>query len=356
METVSNFKIDEIAESRIDQVDIENPGFGKIFSDHMLQANYEQGRWLLPEIKPYGTLEITPALNVFHYGQSVFEGLKAYYVDDETINLFRPEENYERFVRSCKRMCIPPVDEEVFIDGIKELIKLDSQWVPKQEGKTLYIRPFACAWDHVVAAHVSETYRFFVITSPVGAYHADLVNLTTSENHVRAVKGGVGNVKTAGNYAAGMYPAQRAKEMGYDDVLWLDAYEHHDIEEVGSMNIFFLIDGVLITPPLRGSILPGITRDSVIKLAQSWGVTVQERRITINEVLETGKDGRLDEAFGAGTAAVISPVREIHHRGTSVTVHDKKRGDFGQKVYDTLTGIQYGRLDDPFGWTHSVKV
>ncbi len=356
METISNFKVEEVSESRINEFDIENSGFGKVFSDEMLQANYENNMWQQTEIKPYGALEVTPALNVFHYGQSVFEGLKAYYVDDNTVNLFRPKDNYERFVRSCERLCIPPVDEEVFIGGIEELIKLDSSWVPKNTGNTLYIRPFACAWDHIVAAHVSEAYRFFIITSPVGAYHADLVNLITSEHYVRAVEGGIGEAKTAGNYAAGMYPAQKAKERGYDQVLWLDAVEHTYIEEVGTMNIFFLIDDVLITPPLRGSILPGVTRDSVIELAKSWDLEVQERPISIDEVLEAGQDGRLHEAFGAGTAAVISPVKEIHHRGTSVTVHHTKRGDLGQKVYDTLTGIQYGRLDDPFDWTHPVKV
>lgn len=356
METVSNFKIEKTTESRRNQTDLETPGFGRIFSDHMLQANYENGMWQVPEIKPYGKLEVTPALNVFHYGQSVFEGMKAYYVDDDTINLFRPRDNYQRFVRSCARMCIPPVDEEVFIEGIEELIKLDAEWVPRKEGNTLYVRPFACAWDHVVAAHVAQNYRFFIITSPVGAYHGDLVDLITSEHYVRAVEGGVGEAKTAGNYAAGMYPAQKAEERGYDQVLWLDGFEHTYIEEVGTMNIFFLIDNVLATPPLRGSILPGVTRDSVIKLAESWNIEVQERPISIDEVLEAGQNGSLQEAFGAGTAAVISPVKDIHHRGTTITIHESGRGKLGQKIYNTLTGIQHGKLEDRFGWTHPVKV
>ncbi len=356
MEAVSNFKIQEISSSRIDEVNLDNPGFGQIFSDHMLQMEYQNGRWQHPQIEPYGTIEITPALNVLHYGQSVFEGMKAYYVDENTINLFRPIENYKRLVRSCRRMCIPPVDEELFMGGIEELIKLDSQWVPKLKGNSLYIRPFACAWDHVVAAHIAERYRFFIITSPVGAYHADLVNLITSEHYVRAVEGGTGEAKTAGNYAAGMYPSQKAKKQGFDQVLWLDAFEHTYIEEVGTMNIFFLIDDILVTPSLGGSILPGITRDSVIKLARSWNIKVQERRIAIDEIMEAAKTGRLQETFGAGTAAVISPVRKIHHRGSSVTVHKERRGELGQKIYDTLIGIQTGKLEDPFGWVHPVKV
>ncbi len=356
METVSNFKVEEVAQSQISKFDIENAGFGRVFSDHMLQANYEDGMWHPPVIKPYGKLEITPALNVFHYGQSAFEGLKAYYVDDETINLFRHRDNYQRFVRSCRRLCIPPVDEEVFVEGIEELIKLDHEWVPRQPGNTLYIRPFACAWDHIVAAHVSKNYRFFIITSPVGAYHKDMVSLTTSEHYVRAVEGGVGEAKTAGNYAASMYPTQKAEERGYDQVLWLDAFEHTYIEEVGTMNIFFLIDDVLITPSLRGSILPGITRDSVIKLTKSWGIEVEERPVSIDEVVQAGQNGHLEEVFGAGTAATIDAVRKIHHRGTTVTVHENGRGNLAQQIYETLTGIQYGKMEDPFGWTHQVKV
>lgn len=356
METVSNFKIDEISTSRIKEADLENPGFGEIFSDHMVEMNYREGRWNQPEIKPYATVEITPSLNVLHYGQSVFEGMKAYYVNDNTVNLFRPTENYARFLRSCRRLCIPAIEEDIFINGIEELLKLDSQWVPQKEGNTLYIRPFACAWDSKIAAQVSEKYRFYILTSPVGAYHADLVNLITSEHYVRAVEGGVGETKTAGNYAAGMYPAQKAKDQGYDQVLWLDAFEHTYIEEVGTMNIFFLIDDILITPPLQGSILSGVTRDSVIQLARSWNIEVQEHRISIDEVMEAGENSRLQEVFGAGTAAVITPVREIHHRGSSITVHKKQRGELGQNIYETLIGIQTGKLEDPFGWIHPVEI
>jgi len=355
MTTDTAFKITETSESRINQVDLDDPGFGREFADHMLEVEYHNGQWQEPEIKPFGNLDVSPALNTLHYAQSVFEGLKAYYVDGNTVNLFRPEKNYERMARSCKRMCIPVIDKEVFLGGLRELIKLDHEWVPEKEGNTLYMRPLACAFDEVISAQVSDTYRFYIMTSPVGSYYQRPVKLTTSQKYVRAVKGGVGDAKTAGNYAASLYPAQQAKAKGFDQVLWLDAFEHEYIEEVGTMNIFFVIDGVLVTPKLSGTILPGITRDSVIQLAKHWDMPMEERQLSITEVMEAGENGALDEAFGAGTAAVIAPVEEIHHGGQSVEVHQKARGPVGQKLYDTITDMQRGRGDDPFGWITSVK-
>ncbi len=354
MITDTAFKIRKATSSRIDQADLDNPGFGRIFSDHMLEMEYREGEWQQPEIKPYGSIEITPALSALHYAQSVFEGTKAYYVDGETVNLFRLEQNYERMVRSCERLCIPVVDKKVFMEGITQLIELDHQWVPEKEGNTLYIRPFAFAFDPVISARVADQYRFYVITSPVGSYYQRPVKLTTSQKYVRAVKGGLGDAKTAGNYAASFYPAQKAKAKGYDQILWLDAMEHQYVEEVGTMNIFFVIDGVLITPDLQGTILPGVTRDSVIQLAQHWDMPVEERRISINEVLEAGNNGTLEEVFGAGTAAVIAPVEEIHHDGESVYIHEENRGAIGTKLYQTITGIQRGRIEDPFGWITPV--
>ncbi|GAA5523112.1 branched-chain amino acid aminotransferase [Aliifodinibius salicampi] len=356
MSTDITFDITKVAQSRIDQVDLDDPGFGRLFSDHMLEVSYNEGEWQQPKIKPYGTIEVVPALNVFHYAQSVFEGTKAYYVDDETVNLFRIGQNYERFVQSCKRMCIPPVDREVFLGGIEKLIEIDHRWVPRKEGNVLYIRPFACAFDPVISANPAEEYRFFVITSPVGSYYNKSVKLTTSKRYVRAVKGGVGAAKAAGNYAASFYPARKAQEMGYDQVLWLDAHEHTYIEEVGTMNIFFIIDGVLVTPKLQGTILPGITRDSVLRLANHWEIPVEERRINIEEVIEAGQSGKLEEVFGTGTAAVIAPVEEIHHDGISVIPKEKDRGPVGQKLYDTIYDIQRSRIEDPFNWVRSVQV
>lgn len=356
MEALSGIEIREVSESRIGKEDLENPGFGRIFSDHMLEVRYEDGAWREPVIKPFGPVEITPALNTLHYAQSVFEGTKAYYVDEETVNLFRPEKNYERMARSCERMCIPMIDQHIFLNAIKTLIKLDKDWVPQEEGQSLYIRPFVCGWDPVIASRVSNSYRFFVITSPVGSYYEKPVRLITSKNYVRAVKGGTGETKTAGNYARSFYPAQKAKELGFDQVLWLDAFEHKYVEEVGTMNIFFLIDDVLITAPLGGTILPGVTRNSVIQLAESWGIEVEERRLAIDEVMEAGRKGTLQEVFGAGTAAVISPVEAIRHEGELINIHEEKRGPLGQKLYDAIYGMQTGKVDDSFGWVTPVKV
>jgi len=356
MEALAEMEVQKINESRINEADLEDPEFGRFFSDHMLEMDYEDGHWKTPVIKPYGPIEITPSLSTLHYGQSVFEGTKAYYADDRTVNLFRPDKNYERMEKSCERLCIPAIDESVFLDGIRTLIKLDKDWVPKKEGNSLYIRPFACAWDDRIAAKVSETYRFYIITSPVGSYYERPVKLITSKNYVRAVQGGIGEAKTAGNYAGSLYPARKAQQMGFDQVLWLDAFEHLYIEEVGTMNIFFLIDDVLITPPLGGTILPGVTRDSVIELAKSWSMNVEVRRLAIDEVMDAAHAGTLQEVFGAGTAAVISPVEAIRHEGELISIHEEERGPLGQKLYDTIYGMQTGRVDDPFGWVEQVAV
>ncbi|SMO75942.1 branched-chain amino acid aminotransferase [Fodinibius sediminis] len=356
MITDTAIDITKTTQSRLEKVDFDNLGFGQVFSDHMLEVEYAGGEWKQPRIKPYGPIEVPPALHVFHYGQSVFEGAKAYYVDEETVNLFRIEKNYERMARSCERICMPPVDRDTFLKGISTLIDLDSKWVPRKEGDVLYIRPFVTAFDSVIAANPSETYRFYVITSPVGSYYSKSVKLTTSRKHVRAVKGGVGAAKFAGNYGGSFYPAKKAKEKGYDQILWLDAFEHKYVEEVGTMNIFFVIDGVLVTPKLEGTILPGVTRDSVIQLAESWEIPVEERRIAIQEVIEAGKEGTLEEAFGAGTAAVIAPIEEIHHSGTTVTPRETDRGPVGQRLYDTIYDIQRSRAEDPFDWVRPVKV
>lgn len=356
MNTVTDISVEKVTQSRLPNVDLDHPGFGRIFSDHMYEAEYRDGSWQNPVIKPYDTIEVQPALNVFHYGQTVFEGTKAYYVDDRTINLFRPGKNFNRMVDSCKRMCIPEINHEMFLGGIKELIKLDHRWVPQKEGNALYIRPFAIAFEPVIAAKVSDRYRFYIITSPVGAYYDEPVKLITSQNYVRAVKGGVGEAKTAANYAASMYPAMKAKELGFHQILWLDALEHKFVEEVGTMNIFFLIDDVLITPPLQGTILPGVTRASVLQLAESWGMDVQERMISIDEVMQAGREGSLQEVFGSGTAAVVAPVKEIQHKGESIIIHKERRGPVGQKLYDTIYGIQRGQVEDSFNWTEQVKV
>jgi branched-chain amino acid aminotransferase len=356
MQKTESIQVQKIKESRFEPSKLDDPGFGKIFSDHMLEMEYQDGSWRQPCIKPYGPIEVTPALNTFHYGQAVFEGTKAYQVDKDTVHLFRLRMNYERMANSCRRLAIPVIPQEVFMNGVRQLVQLDSRWIPPSDGGSLYIRPFVCGWDPVISAQWAESYRFYIITSPVGSYYTRPVKLISSEQYVRAAKGGVGEAKTAGNYAASFYPAHKAKEMGYDQVLWLDAVEHKYVEEVGTMNIFFIIDDVLITPPLGGTILPGVTRDSILNLAQSWDMTVEERRISIDEVMNAGKNGTLQEVFGAGTAAVISPVQTIRHRDDQVSIHEGGRGPVGQKFYDTLYGIQTGKVEDSFGWVTAISV
>ncbi|HEX2967355.1 MAG TPA: branched-chain amino acid aminotransferase, partial [Syntrophorhabdaceae bacterium] len=339
--------------SKIDTVDFDNLEFGVDFSDHMFLAHYQDEKWGTPQIMPYGEIRIEPSLCTLHYGQAVFEGLKAFRTQDGNINLFRPDKYHERFMRSNRRLCIPSITYEMFIEGIKELVLLDQAWVPNKKGCSLYIRPFVFATDNFLGVRVSYTYNFMIIASPVGAYYKEGINpvkLITSGGYVRAAKGGLGDVKTPANYAASLYPGEEAKKKGFTQVLWLDAVENRYIEEVGTMNIMFVIDDKLVTPPLEGSILPGVTRDSVIVLAKHWGIPVEERMIGIDEVFTRAKDGSLQEVFGTGTAAVISPVGWIRHNDEMITINSGKIGVLSQKFYDEITGIQYREKTDPFGW------
>jgi branched-chain amino acid aminotransferase len=351
--------ISKAAKSRISEFDFDNLDFGRIFSDHMLEMTYYDGTWKSAEIKPYGPITFEPSMMALHYGQAVFEGMKAYYADEDTINLFRPQDHHRRLNNSARRLCMPEIDESVFIEALEELMKLDHSWVPKKHGQALYIRPVMFATEEYLAAKVSEEYKFYIITSPVGAYYSEGFNpvkLTTSEKYVRAVKGGTGEAKAAGNYGGSFLPARNAQNQGYTQVLWLDANEHKYVEEVGTMNIFFLMDDKLVTPQLSGTVLPGITRRSVIALAKEWNVEVEERKITIEEVFDAEKSGALKEVFGAGTAAVISPVGLIHHQGRTLKLDQEKIGPFAKKMFDTITSIQYGKTKDSHGWVHPVDV
>jgi branched-chain amino acid aminotransferase len=346
-------------QSRISELDFDNLDFGRIFSDHMFEMTYSGGKWHSAEIKPYGPITFEPSMMALHYGQAVFEGMKAYYVDDDTIHLFRPRDHHARLNNSARRLCMPEINESIFIDAIEELLKLDYQWVPKKHGQALYIRPVMFATEEYLAAKVSQEYRFFIITSPVGAYYNEGFNpvkLTTSDQFVRAVKGGTGEAKAAGNYGGSFLPALRAQQNGYTQVLWLDANEHKFVEEVGTMNIFFLIGDTLITPLLGGTVLPGITRRSVITLANEWKVKVEERKISIDELFDAYRSGTLKEIFGAGTAAVIAPVGLVHHQGQKIHLDMEKIGPFSKRMYDTITGIQYGKVKNEHGWAHTVDV
>ncbi len=349
-----NIAITKVEKSRIGKVDFDNLQFGVDFSDHMFDVFFENGQWGTPHILPYGPLQIYPSLCSLHYGQAIFEGLKAFKTKDKQINLFRPDKYHERLNRSNERLCIPAVPYDLFIKGLSELIRLDQEWVPDKQGCSLYIRPFIFAADNFLGVRVSYTYHFMIITSPVGAYYKEGLNpvsLITSGDYVRAVKGGLGAVKTPANYAASLLPGEEAKRKGFTQVLWLDGVENRYIEEVGTMNIMFVIDDTLVTPPLEGSILAGITRDSVLHLARHWGMTVEERPITIDEVFSEAKSGRLQEVFGTGTAAVISPVGWIRHGDEeTITIHNGEIGPYSQKFYNEITGVQYGEKDDPFGW------
>ncbi len=334
-------------------------GFGHIFTDHMFIMDYKTGKgWYNPRIVPFAPLSLSPATMCLHYGQEVFEGMKAYRTADDKIQLFRPEENFKRLNVSNERLVIPQIDEEFALKALNELVKIDSEWVPHTDGASLYIRPFIISVDPFLGVKPADEYMFIIIMSPSGAYYAsglDPVSIYVESNYVRAVKGGMGFTKTAGNYAASLIAQNEAHEQNYSQVLWLDGVEKKYIEEVGAMNIFFKIDGEIVTPALQGSILSGITRKSAIELCRSWGLEVSEKRITIQEVAQAYDEGKLEEVFGTGTAAVISPVGKLKWNDKVMIINDNKIGEISQKLYDTMTGIQYGKIKDEFGWIKEVK-
>jgi branched-chain amino acid aminotransferase len=333
-------------------------GFGSIFTDHMFNMDYNpKDGWHNPRIEPYEAINMDPATMVLHYGQGVFEGLKAFRTESGDVQLFRPTDNFKRLNNSARLLCIPEIDEAFALDALKQLLVIEKDWVPSMPGTSLYIRPTIIATDPFLGVRASHTYRYFIILSPVGAYYAEGFNpvkIWVTRNQVRAVRGGVGEAKTPGNYAASLYAGEQAHQQGYTQVLWLDGIEQKYIEEVGAMNIFFVINGELITPMLSGSILPGITRDTVITLAKQWDIKVSERKISIDEVLDAHKARKLEEIFGSGTAAVISPVGEIKYGDTVITVSDGKVGPVANKFYKTITDIQYGNIKDPGGWIKRV--
>ena len=333
-------------------------GFGKIFTDHMFLMNYTRGKgWHDPRIEPFHDLTLSPACMVFHYGQEMFEGLKAYKAADGSNYLFRPDMNAKRTNNTNDRLCIPQIPVEDFVQAVKAIVSVDQDWIPTEPGTSLYIRPFIIATEPFLGVDVSETFLFMIILSPSGAYYEsglDPVKIWIEDDYVRAVRGGIGEAKTGGNYVASLAAQVKAHDEGYSQVLWLDGVERKYIEEVGAMNIFFKINGTVVTPMLNGSILPGVTRASCIDLCKHWGLPVEERRISVDELVEAARTGALEECWGSGTAAVISPVGALRYENEVMQIKDGGIGEFSQKLYDTVTGIQTGKVEDTLGWTVEV--
>lgn len=338
--------------------DSESLRFGNIFSDHMFIMNYDEGEgWHDARIVPYGSITYEPSIMVFHYGQAIFEGLKAYKAANGEVVLFRPEENMKRFNNSCDGLCIPKIDEAFAVEALKKLVNIDRDWIPDAPDTTLYIRPFIIATEPHIGVHPSSSYQFIIITGPVGAYYKEGLNpvrIYVESHYVRAVIGGLGEAKASANYAASLKAQMEASQKGFSQVLWLDGVERKYVEEVGTMNVFFVIGDEIITPMLTGSILPGITRKSCIELLRSWGLKVSERRISIQEIYDANKNGQLIEAFGTGTAAVISPIGELCWNDNKITLSGGNIGEISQKLYDELTGIQFCNKPDPFNWMTRV--
>ena len=355
MEEVKHrIQITRTQKPRISQVDFGNLPFGKIFSDHMLVAQYKGGEWRDAEILPYGKIEMEPCITAIHYGICVFEGMKAYKNIQGDPVLFRPRDNHLRLNRSAARLVMPAVPQDIFIEGLKELVGLDRDWIPREKGGALYIRPVLFATDEYIGAKPAEDFKLIILTCPVGAYYLEPVNLWVTEEYVRAIEGGTGEAKAAGNYAASLLGVKQAQEQGYHNVLWLDGKEHRYIEECGTMNIFFVIDGTVLTPPLGGTILPGITRDSVLTLLRDEGTPLEERRISIEEVAEAHQAGKLQECFGSGTAATITHVAKIGYRGKDWVLPPIEEREIGSRLLRKLDDIRLGKAEDPHDWV--VKV
>ncbi len=350
----TTFEIRKTERSRIAEVDFSNLVFGRSFSDHMLVSIYQDGQWGQNQIIPYGNLSLSPATAALHYGQTIFEGMKAYKSPDGEVLIFRPFDNWKRFNQSAQRMCMPTVPEEIFIGGLQELLRLDSDWVPEGAGQSLYIRPYMFAADEYIGVKPSDTYYFVIFTCPVGNYYSKPVKVRVEKEYVRAAEGGVGAAKCGGNYGGSLYPARLAQQEGYDQLIWTDAKEHLYVEESGTMNAMFVIDGKLITPAVSSSILDGVTRKSIIAVAEYWNIPVEERRVSVAEIIDAAKEGRLDAAFGAGTAAVVSPFSHIAYEGVDYALPELTEASFPVRVKDFLEKLRTGRSEDIFGWNLRV--
>lgn len=342
-------------QSRLSQVDFSNLPFGKIFSDHMFVMDYKNGAWHNPQIRPYENFTFAPSMSSLHYGQAIFEGMKAYRNKNNEAFLFRPDKNYARFNHSAERMCMPQVPEELFMNGLKQLVALDKNWIPDEDGSSLYIRPFMFATDEFVGIRPSETYRFCIFTCPVGRYYSEPVRVRIETFYSRAIEGGTGTAKAAGNYGGALYPAKMCQDAGFHQLVWTDAKEHKYIEESGTMNVMFMIDNVLVTPSLSGTILDGVTRNSILTVAKDWGIKVEERKVSVEEVITAAQNGKLQDAFGLGTAATIAQIKIIGYNDKKYELSDLETRDFTNKLMDYFDKYRRGLLEDKFGWRVEIS-
>jgi branched-chain amino acid aminotransferase len=350
MVVTTDIAVNKVEQSKLHDLSLENLPFGKYFTDHMLEADYENGEWKNVEIKPYQPLLLSPSLAALHYGQAIFEGIKAYRDKEGHAYIFRPYDNFKRFNISAERMAMPQVPEEVFMEGMKQLVALDKNWIPNKEDHSLYIRPFMFSSDEMIGVRPSDSYKFLTILSPTGPYYAAPMRIYVEEKYVRAVPGGIGFAKAAGNYGAALYPSALAKQRGYDQVLWTDAVEHKYVQEIGTMNVVFIIGNKAITPDLTsGTILSGVTRDSVLTLLKEAGFTIEERPLGIDEIIDAYKAGNLKEVFGTGTAATISPLKELRYKDFVMTF-DTEQWEVSPMIKSWLTDIREGRREDKYGW------
>lgn len=347
-------EIQQTTKSRLQEVDFNNLVFGRNIADHMFIADYKDGQWQNARIVPYGDLSLSPATASLHYGQAIFEGMKAYKNDDNEVLLFRAQDNWKRLNTSAERLCMPTIPEEIFMGGLTELLRLDAEWVPSQPGCSLYVRPYMFATDAYIGVKPSDTYSFIIFTCPVGTYYAKPPRVKVETHFIRAAEGGVGATKCAGNYAGSLYPAKLAQQEGYDQLIWTDAREHAYIEESGTMNVMFVIDGKLVTPAVCDTTLDGVTRKSIVSIARHWNIPVEERKVTVKEVIDALKENRLEAAFGAGTAVVVSPFAVIAYEGVDYPVPAVAEGSFVDNVKNYLSDLRTGKTEDVFGWTLKV--
>ncbi len=349
MTNTNSIRVESTTTSRLSQVDFNNLKFGQVMTDHMLVANYENGAWTDVSVVPYGDISVSPSMSALHYGQAIFEGIKAYKFADGTVSIFRPDQNLIRFNKSAARLQMPAVPEEIFIGGLKALLNVDREWVPSLEGTALYIRPYMFATEAALGVHPSISYKFIIICCPVGAYYSKPISLKVETHYTRAVEGGVGFSKNAGNYALSLYPTQLANDEGYDQIMWTDAREHKYVEEAGTANLIFRIGDKIITPH-GDTILHGVTRRTIIELAEKWGYQTEQRKVSVQELLDGIKDGSVSEAFAAGTAATITHISRIGLNGVDYELPAVETRDFSNKVLDYLDQLRYGLIEDPFGW------